>query len=156
MSGTSMPGDVEGERTYLTGANAEAFVTGATIDKSVTPSVATIGETVSYTVDTKLPDAYVHEPRGPWTRFLRTSTTKDVSDISLACFTTDSSYPNPVDLLVRRHRKAARDRPRRDPGATGQQIGWSFDALPNQDKHRIIRITYRVPREQPAAGTWQG
>ena len=141
MSGTSMPGDVEGERTYLTGANAEVFVTGATIDKSVTPSVATIGETVSYTVDTKLPDAtytnlVVLDTLPPYIDY------KDVSDISLACFTTDSSYPNPVDCSSGVTAKLLGPDPA-DPGATGQQIGWSFDALPNQDKHRIIRITYK-------------
>ena len=143
MSGTSLPGDVSGERTYLTGANAEVFITGATIDKSVTASVATIGEPVSYTIDVKLPDAEytnlaVLDALPPYIDYA------DVSGITLACFTTDSSYQNPAacDPAVPVTAKFLSPDPA-SPGLQGQQIGWSFDPLPNQDKHRIIRITYQ-------------
>ena len=141
MSGTSMPGDVEGERTYLTGANAEVFITGAAIDKSVAPSVATIGETVSYTVDTKLPDAaytnlVVLDTLPPYIDYA------DVSDITLGCSTTDSSYANPVDCSSGVSATFLGPDPA-SPGAAGQQIGWSFDPLPDQNMHRIIRITYK-------------
>ena len=141
MSGTSLPSDVEGERTYLTGANAEVFITGASIDKSVTPSVATIGETVSYTIDTKLPDAtytnlVVLDTLPPYIDYA------DVSDIAVQCFTTDSSYQNAVACSTEATASLLSPEPA-SPGATGQQIGWSFDPLPNQDKHRIIRITYK-------------
>ena len=154
MSGTSLPGDVAGERTYLTGANAEVFITGASIDKSVTPSVATIGETVSYTIDVKLPDAAytnlaVLDTLPPYIDYA------DVSGITLECFTTDSSYQNPVACSSAVTATLLGPDPA-SPGATGQQIGWSFDPLPNQDKHRIIRITYTVPGEQCAAERGRG
>ncbi len=102
MSGTSLPGNVTGERTYLTGANADVFITGASIDKSVTPSVATIGETATYTIDTKLPDAtyqnlVVLDTLPPYIDYA------DVSDIKVECFTTDSSYQTPVACNPARH-----------------------------------------------------
>ncbi len=141
MSGTSMPGDVVGERTYLTGANAEVFITGAAIDKNVAPSVATVGETVSYTVDTKLPDAtyanlVVLDTLPPYIDYA------DVSDIAVECSTTDSNYANPVACSSGVSATVLGPDPA-SPGATGQQIGWSFDPLPDQNKHRIIRITYK-------------
>ncbi|MEI2620267.1 MAG: isopeptide-forming domain-containing fimbrial protein [Candidatus Nanopelagicales bacterium] len=141
MSGTSMPGTVAGERTYLTGANEEVFITGASIDKSLTPSVATIGETVSYTIATKLPDAaytnlVVLDTLPPYIDYA------DVSDITLGCSTTDSNYANPGDCSSGVSATFLGPVPG-SPGATGQQIGWSFNELPDQTKHRIIRITYK-------------
>jgi len=141
MSGTSMPGDVTGERTYLTGANAEVFITGASIDKTVTPAVATIGETATYTIDTKLPDA-AYQNLVVLDTLPQYIDYADVSDIALTCFTTDSSYQNPAACSTGVTATLLGPDPG-SPGATGQQIGWSFDALPNQDKHRIIRISYK-------------
>jgi uncharacterized repeat protein (TIGR01451 family)/fimbrial isopeptide formation D2 family protein len=137
MSGTSMPGTVTGERTYLTGANADVFITGASLTKTVSPETATIGQTVTYTAQVKLPDAeypnvtvadtmpaHVSVPPG----FFNTVSVKcqqtskaDYSDLT-NCSTADIGYNflQPV----------------------GQKLGWALNTLPNPDKFRVITITY--------------
>ncbi len=141
MSGTSMPGEVTGERTYVTGGNADVLIVGGQVAKDVTPSVATIGQTVTSTIDVKLPDAAfdnltVLDTLPPYIAAAGLSTT------SVKCFATDSSYANPVACSTADVGYSVLAAAPASPGATGQQLGWALNALPDPDKHRIIRITY--------------
>ncbi len=142
MSGTSLPDDVTGERTYLTGANADVFITGASIDKSVTPFGS------DHRRDRDLHDRHqtagCHLPEPCRARHpaavhrLRRRLGHHPRVLHHGQRATRTPWRAPQ--ASRRHSSSPEPA---SPGATGQQIGWSFDPLPNQDQHRIIRITYK-------------
>jgi uncharacterized repeat protein (TIGR01451 family)/fimbrial isopeptide formation D2 family protein len=137
LGGTSMPGDVDGERQYVTGANADVLINDGAITKSVTPSQATIGETVTSTIDVNLTDADYENLVVLDEMPVNISTAAgSFETVSVQCFLADADYtttgpcstPNPGYIPL-------------DP--VGQSLGWSLDSpLPDSDNLRVIRITY--------------
>lgn len=156
MSGTSMPGTVDGERTYVTGANADVLIAGGAVVKDVTPAKATIGQTVTSTVDVKLPDAAFTNLTVLDAMPAYISASSDFATVSVKCFTTDSNYANPVDCSTPNVSYDFLAPTPATVGSTGQTVGWALGTLSDPGKHRIIRITYtsKVTDLAPnAAGT---
>ena len=137
MSATSMPGTVTGERTYLTGANADVFITGASFSKTVNPKTATIGQTVTYTAQVKLPDAEYPNVAVADTMPTHISVAPgSFNTVSVKCQqTTKADYTDLTDCST--------------PNIgynflqpVGQKLSWALNTLPNPDRFRVITITY--------------
>ncbi|MEI2785802.1 MAG: hypothetical protein V9E82_08905 [Candidatus Nanopelagicales bacterium] len=142
MTGSSMPGVVAGEREYATGANADVLITGGQVLKDVSPAVATIGQTVTSTIDVQIPDATYSNLTVLDTMPPYIAANADFTTVSVKCFTTDANYANPVACSTPDIGYTFLSPVPATPGATGQQVGWALNVLPNSDKHRVIRITY--------------
>ena len=119
-----MPGTVAGER--VPDRRQRGGLHHRRVDRQKSDAVGRdIGETVSLRSLQKLPDAaytnlVVLDALPPYIDYA------DVSDITLGCSTTDSNYANPGDCSS--GVSATFLGPfRGSPGATGQQIGWSFE-----------------------------
>ena len=147
MGGTSMPGVVDGERTYVTGANAGVIISDGSIVKDVQPGRATIGQTVTSTIDVRLTDAtYTNLAIADTMPTGISVAAGSFTTVSVTCQQTDKSdYTDltPCSTANIGYNALA---------PVGQTLGWALNPLPNQDKFRVIRVTYtaRVTNATPA------
>jgi uncharacterized repeat protein (TIGR01451 family)/fimbrial isopeptide formation D2 family protein len=134
LSGSSIAGSNPNERTYTVTRQANVRVLGALLDKSVAPTRATIGETVTYTLTAAVPkdvvayDAAIVDqlPAGI------TATAPSLTTLSATCvyeLTTDpctgleGSFGTPLT-------------------SSGQRVAWRIGDLVADTRIRVVTITY--------------
>ncbi|MBJ7458203.1 MAG: DUF11 domain-containing protein [Thermoleophilaceae bacterium] len=137
LTGTSMPGVVAGERTYNRNRSDSVTVAGTATIKTVSDNTATIGQTVTYTVEVALPAN---------TQFYDFRVVDDMpagfDNITFGSYTCTSGCP-PTPAA-----------PTTSIGA-GDILTWDFGSIAAHTSPRVLQLQYTA-RIDDAVGNQQG